>query len=661
MKKATICLLISFGIASVLLLLESKPFYQILDLKLFDLQMNMRKAPAQDQRILFVEMDDTAVDQLGRWPWPRSIFANMVNTLHSLGAKQIVFDVTFSQPNQVFIDKEAVDHIFQGRDEINNYIVDETGILKGKQTVASQDVIFTLEQIRTGLLQYTDTAEHKLQDALIDNDKILSAAFQNSNSFIGYSFEIITEQRDIDKDQLYPHIQDQLASWVGDHPKSNFDELPSDLKENLYFDTAEMNKIFHRAQLQPLIENNIEISYRAASQQLNLDPSAIKSNFNLVKNRIIEKKIDSALNDDPNTQMLDLIYQFQIFDTDTQQAFKEAWSKSKKEFEAKMKFGKPLPAKQEFLKARNVEAPIELFMKAVTGGGFLNGIPDQDGVLRTVPLFIKYKDTIFPHIALASILDLYKPQTISFQPGQFVILHNANVNGDLEDIRIPINDQGVIFINWAGRWKDTYRHISGADIYRLYYLRDSLVSAQVNSKEAIDLKTEVLENEKILKEKVEGSICIIGLTAAGTHDFNPIPYESAYPMVGTHGNVLNSILTKQFITKAPRATNMMILLALVAIVGLSLPFLSSLHGLLFTTTILAGTFLTSLYWFDQGVWLNGASPGLLSLFSYLGITSYKFSTEEKAKREIKNAFSKYVSPDVIEEIMKDPSKLQLGG
>jgi len=72
-------------------------------------------------------------------------------------------------------------------------------------------------------------------------------------------------------------------------------------------------------------------------------------------------------------------------------------------------------------------------------------------------------------------------------------------------------------------------------------------------------------------------------------------------------------------------------------------------------------FSISLYWFNQGVWINSATPCLLSLFSYLGITSYKFSTEEKAKREIKNAFSKYVSPDVIEEIMKDPSKLQLGG
>jgi len=661
MKKTAICLLISLGIASVLLLLESKPFYQILDLKLFDLQMNLRKAPSVDQRILFVEMDDATIDQLGRWPWPRNVFANITNTLTSLGARQVVFDVTFSQPNQVFIDKEAVGHIFQGKDEINNYIVDETGILKGMQTVSSQDAIFTLEQIRNGLLQYTDTAENKLKDALIDNDEILSAAFKNSNSFIGYSFEIITEQRDIDKDRLYPQVQEQITSWVGSHPEKDFNGLPSSLKENPHFDTPEMAKLFLRSKLQLLIQDNIEISHQTAAQQLKMDPGAIKPEFNFVKNRIFEEKIEFALNNDPQTQMIDLIYQLEIFDADTQQAFGEAWSKIKKEFEVKIKLGKPLPTGQEFLKARNMEPPIELFTNAVTGGGFLNGIPDQDGILRVVPLFIQYKGAIFPHIAIASVLNLFKPQKISFQPGQFITLHNANVDGNLKDIQIPINEKGLTLVNWAGRWKDTYRHTSGADIYRLYYLQDSLVSAQVNSQEAADLKTEVLENEKILKEKVEGSICIIGLTAAGTHDFNPIPYESAYPMVGTHGNVLNSILTEQFITKVPRATDVFILLILAIVVGLSLPFLSSLHGLLFTAIILTSTFLISLYWFNQGFWLNCASPSLLSLFSYLGITSYKFSTEEKAKREIKNAFSKYVSPDVIEEIMKDPSKLQLGG
>jgi len=580
MKKTTICLLISLGIVSLLLLLENRPFYQILDLKLFDLQMNLRKAPAQDQRILFVEMDDMAVDQLGRWPWPRNIFANIVNTLHSLGAKQIVFDVTFSQPNQVFIDKEAVDHIFQGKDEINNYIVDETGILKGKQTIDSQDAIFTLDQIRNGLLQYTDTAEQKLQDALIDNDEILSTAFKNSNSFIGYSFEIITEQADINKDQVYPEIQEQITSWVKDHPNMNAADLPSSLSKNPHFDSNEIREIFLRSKLHNLITDDLEISLQSVSQKLNADSIVIKPNFNFVKNQLMEKRIKSALDKDPQAQMVNLVYQFQIFDADTLQAFKEAWSKTKKEFKVKIKFGKPLPAKQDFLKARNLEAPIELFTNAVTGGGFLNGIPDQDGVLRSVPLFIKYKGTIFPHIAIASILDLYKPQKISFEPGQFFILHKANVDGNLQDIHIPLDEQGVIFVNWAGRWKDTYRHASGADIYRLYYLWDSLAHAQANSKEAADLKTEVRENEKILKEKVEGSICIIGLTAAGTHDFNPIPYESAYPMVGTHGNVLNSILTEQFITKAPRTTDVMILLILAIVVGLSLPFLSSFHGLL---------------------------------------------------------------------------------
>ena len=102
MKKAALCLLISFGITFLLVSLANKPFYQILDQKLYDLQMNLRQPPAQDPRILFGEMDDAAIEQLGRWPWPRNVFANITNTLNALGARQIIFDVTFTQPNQVF-------------------------------------------------------------------------------------------------------------------------------------------------------------------------------------------------------------------------------------------------------------------------------------------------------------------------------------------------------------------------------------------------------------------------------------------------------------------------------------------------------------------------------------------------------------------------------
>jgi len=108
MKKISTCILISFGLAALLTFLETKPFYQVLELKLYDLRMNLRPNPKQDNRILYVEMDNEAVENLGRWPWPRNIFANIINTLDTLGAKQIIFDVTFTQPTDLIVKKEGI-------------------------------------------------------------------------------------------------------------------------------------------------------------------------------------------------------------------------------------------------------------------------------------------------------------------------------------------------------------------------------------------------------------------------------------------------------------------------------------------------------------------------------------------------------------------------
>ncbi|MCK5180725.1 MAG: adenylate/guanylate cyclase domain-containing protein, partial [Candidatus Omnitrophica bacterium] len=631
------------------------------DLKLYDLQMTLRKPPVEDPRILFVEMDEEAINNLGRWPWPRSVFAHIIDTLDSLGARQIIFDVTFSQPTQTIVDKEAAEHIFQGKEQINNYITDEAGMIKGKDTIDQAQALWTLEQIRDNFLTFTNAAEQKLQSALIDNDQVLSVSFANSRSFIGYSFEVISEEADLRKDRAYLKVKKDIDNWAHGHMENSFDNLPSSLKQNPHFSKHELQGIFLRAKLRFLIQKDIEISLDKTAEALHVEPKEIKSNFYLVKHQLVEDKILSALVKNPRSKFVDMIYQFEIFDPQTQEFFKEVWTKVKKEFEAKAKFGKPLFKEQEFLKAKNMEAPIEKFIEVVTGGGFLNGIPHQDGILRFVPLFIKYKGRLFPHIAVASILNLYKPKKISFDPGKYFILHQANVDGNIKDVHIPIGRQGTTFINWAGRWQDTFRHISGSDIYRLFFLRETVASEKEDSDKTIKLTKQLQEKEMALKKEVQGSLCIIGLTAAGTHDFNPIPYESTYPMVGTHGNVLNSILTGQFITQAPRPVNLTILLVLAVVIGLSLPFLSSINGLFFTVIILTGTFFISLHWFNQGVWLNLASPCLLPLFAYLGITSYKFSTEEKSKREIKNAFSKYVSPDVIEEIIRDPSKLRLGG
>jgi len=254
MKKTAICLLISLGIASLLLFLENKTFYQTLHLKLYDLQMNMRKAPVQDRRILFVEMDDATIDHLGRWPWPRNIFATILDTLHSLGAKQVLFDVTFTEPNQVFFNKEAVNHIFQGKEEIDNYIEHETGLLKGKETLVPEDAVWLLNQIRNGFLAYTDSTENRLKDALIDNDQILADSFANSNSYIGYSFEVLSEPKDIQKNRYYQKIKKDMTDWNRKHFDLSFQALPATLKRSPSFSENELKELFLRSKVHILVE-----------------------------------------------------------------------------------------------------------------------------------------------------------------------------------------------------------------------------------------------------------------------------------------------------------------------------------------------------------------------------------------------------------------------
>lgn len=65
--------------------------------------------------------------------------------------------------------------------------------------------------------------------------------------------------------------------------------------------------------------------------------------------------------------------------------------------------------------------------------------------------------------------------------------------------------------------------------------------------------------------------------------------------------------------------------------------------------------------FDYGLIINIIYPEITLFLVYFSEISYMYLSERKSKAQIKEAFSKYVASDVVEEILKDPSKLKLGG
>jgi len=164
-----------------------------------------------------------------------------------------------------------------------------------------------------------------------------------------------------------------------------------------------------------------------------------------------------------------------------------------------------------------------------------------------------------------------------------------------------------------------------------------------------------------VEANVRGRFCILGRSDTGTTDIGANPFWSEYINVGTHGVVLDTILSESFITYLSRLWHIlfMMIVPLFFLVSARLsPVPRVVTGFTAATLIVA----VSLAMFKfTGVFLSplAAIFALISAVIVREIMSY--ANSEKEKHFIRTAFSTYLSGDVVKEIINDPSRLQLGG
>jgi adenylate cyclase len=78
-------------------------FVNRLELSTLDTRFQLRGRTQPDPRIIIVDIDQRSQEVLGRWPFPRIHFANLLNALHQDGASVVAFDMTFSKPDQTIL------------------------------------------------------------------------------------------------------------------------------------------------------------------------------------------------------------------------------------------------------------------------------------------------------------------------------------------------------------------------------------------------------------------------------------------------------------------------------------------------------------------------------------------------------------------------------
>ncbi len=98
-KNPALWLAVLLSIVFLILAFVKLDFLESLELTTYDLRMKLR-APGPDTAsdIVIVDIDDDSITKLGRWPWPRSMVAAMIDKLKSQEARVIGLNVIFSEP-----------------------------------------------------------------------------------------------------------------------------------------------------------------------------------------------------------------------------------------------------------------------------------------------------------------------------------------------------------------------------------------------------------------------------------------------------------------------------------------------------------------------------------------------------------------------------------
>jgi class 3 adenylate cyclase/CHASE2 domain-containing sensor protein len=154
-----------------------------------------------------------------------------------------------------------------------------------------------------------------------------------------------------------------------------------------------------------------------------------------------------------------------------------------------------------------------------------------------------------------------------------------------------------------------------------------------------------------------GKVFYVGLTATGTHDFNP-----RYPMVGLHVNAANSLLTGQFIRPLTDWGSLLLMVVLALVTVCSIPRLQPVTGTLLMVCLMVSYVVLCFVLFDrEGLWLPMLAPLGAILVPHLMIVTHKVLLEQREKRSVRHAFSTYMTPAVVNQVLKDPAMLRLGG
>ncbi len=265
----------------------------------------------------------------------------------------------------------------------------------------------------------------------------------------------------------------------------------------------------------------------------------------------------------------------------------------------------PLPgsADKDFFHTENVIFSLPGLLRK-NGVGHIATNRDQDGIVRRVPLIVKHQDKLIPALGFQVVLNFLglTPADVELK-GSAVVVHASRKAG-MNDIAIPVDDKGQMIINYAGKWGETFKHASFASV-----------------------GTESAEPSTGKVEDLAGKIIFIANTITGS-DVKTIPLEKNYPGPGIHANIINTILTQNFLRETSPWFDVLLILLMGMATAQILHSRRYVEKMVLIFLLAAGYFLVGVILFSGGVIIELFPPIFAILLTSLIVSVYQ-STAEK--------------------------------
>ncbi len=285
------------------------------------------------------------------------------------------------------------------------------------------------------------------------------------------------------------------------------------------------------------------------------------------------------------------------------------------------------------------------YFNSVNKVGSVITTPDSDGYIRAIDQFIDYKGTLYPSLSLRIYAFL--------NPDSNFIIKDKKITATNLNLKIPT------FTNYNGIFNNIH-----------YYntLPDSEYSHKTYS--AIDIM-DSFDNLKKGKQPLispqvfEDKIVMVGANAkaiaVGLEDIKRTPVSNNFPGVDIQATNLDNIMHNEFLIQTTLFQDILSVIILLLATFLVIKYFSLFVSLGIVALIMITYIAICVICYRFNLVISVITPITLQVITMTIAYSYRFILEGQNKEKIKSAMGKYISNDVMQDVVKNIDKLKLGG